>query len=65
MDAVSFGKMQAEVKQLREDVAELKQDVKMLLEIINKSKGGVWGIASATAFLSSAVTWVAANWSFK
>ena len=45
MDEVSareFGKLEAQVEALQEEVSSLRKDVKCLLEIANKSKGGFW-----------------------
>lgn len=45
MDEVSareFGKLEAQVEALQEEVTDLRKDVKCLLELANKSKGGFW-----------------------
>jgi hypothetical protein len=45
MDEVSareFGKLEAQVESLQEEVSDLRKDVKCLLELANKSKGGFW-----------------------
>jgi DNA anti-recombination protein RmuC len=45
MDEVSareFGKLEAQVEALQEEVSSLRKDVKCLLELANKSKGGFW-----------------------
>jgi DNA anti-recombination protein RmuC len=45
MDEVSareFGKLEAQVEALQEEVSDLRKDVKVLLELANKSKGGFW-----------------------
>ena len=45
MDEVSareFGKLEAKVEALQGEVASLRRDVKCLLELANKSKGGFW-----------------------
>jgi DNA anti-recombination protein RmuC len=45
MDEVSareFGKLEAQVEALQEEVSDLRGDVKKLLELANKSKGGFW-----------------------
>lgn len=49
IDPRDFGRLEAEVESLRTEVAALRQDVKTLLELANKSKGGFWvgmGVAS-------------------
>jgi len=45
MDEVSareFGKLEAQVESLQGEVSDLRKDVKCLLELANKSKGGFW-----------------------
>ena len=45
MDEVSareFGKLEAQVEALQGEVSDLRGDVKKLLELANKSKGGFW-----------------------
>jgi hypothetical protein len=45
MDEVSareFGKLEAQVEALQSEVSDLRGDVKTLLELANKSKGGFW-----------------------
>ena len=37
-----FGKLEAQVESLQAEVHELSKDVKALLELANKSKGGFW-----------------------
>ena len=45
MDDVSareFGRLEAQVEALQNEVHSLSRDVKCLLELANKSKGGFW-----------------------
>jgi DNA anti-recombination protein RmuC len=45
MDEVSareFGRLEAQVEALQNEVHSLSKDVKCLLELANKSKGGFW-----------------------
>ena len=42
IDAREFGKLEAQVEALQSEVHELSKDVKALLELANKSKGGFW-----------------------
>jgi DNA anti-recombination protein RmuC len=45
MDDVSareFGRLEAQVESLQNEVHTLSKDVKCLLELANKSKGGFW-----------------------
>jgi hypothetical protein len=50
IDARDFGKLEAQVELLQAEVTELGRDVKLLLELANKSKGGFWmGMAIASS----------------
>jgi hypothetical protein len=42
IDARDFGKIEAQVEALQIEVHQLANDVKSLLELANKSKGGFW-----------------------
>jgi len=51
IDPVQYGALTAQVSTLEAQVAELRADVKALLELANKSKGGFWmGMAVASSF---------------
>jgi hypothetical protein len=59
IDPRAFGRLEAEVQSLQSEVADLRADVKTLLELANKSKGGFWmGMAIASAF-GGLVTFIA------
>lgn len=50
IDPREFGKLEAQVTALQNEVHSLSKDVKCLLELANKSKGGFWmGMAIASA----------------
>jgi hypothetical protein len=42
IDARDFGRIEAQVEALQVEVHQLVNDVKSLLELANKSKGGFW-----------------------
>ena len=45
-----FGQLEAQVEALQKEVHQLSKDVKALLELANKSKGGFWtGMMIASA----------------
>jgi hypothetical protein len=50
IDARDFGKLEAQVEALQSEVHTLSKDVKELLELANKGKGGFWmGMTIASA----------------
>jgi hypothetical protein len=50
IDARDFGKLEAQVEALQSEVHSLSKDVKELLELANKGKGGFWmGMMIASA----------------
>ena len=62
IDARDFGRLEAQVEALQVEVHQLANDVKSLLELANKSKGGFWmGMVIASA-LSGVVSFFAARW---
>lgn len=63
--AIAYGKMQAEVSQLKTDVAELKQDVRELLELANRSKGSLWAGMTIASMFGALVSVILSHWPFK
>ena len=61
MDQLQFGKLQAEVEQLKADMGTLKNDVKELLALANKSKGGFWMGMTIASGIGGFVSWVASH----
>ena len=62
IDARDFGRIEAQVEALQAEVHQLANDVKSLLELANKSKGGFWmGMVIASA-LSGVVSFFASRW---
>ena len=54
IDARDFGKLEAQVEALQKEMHLLSADVKSLLELANKGKGGFWSgmmVASAVGGL--------------
>ncbi len=50
IDPREFGRLESEVKSLSDQVTALQADVKSLLELAHRSKGGLWvGMAVASA----------------
>jgi hypothetical protein len=53
IDLVKYGVMWAKVEAMEAEVSELRKDVKTLLELANKSKGGFWmGMVIASSISS-------------
>ena len=51
IDPVKFGVTWQKVESMEYEVAELRKDVKQLLELANKGRGGFWaGMAVVSAF---------------
>jgi len=59
MDEVSareFGRLEAQVEALQTEVHSLSKDVKCLLELANKSKGGFWMGMTIASFVGGGIT---------
>lgn len=62
IDPIQYGKLIAQVQNLQDKVENLETDIKTLLELANKSKGGFWaGMAIASA-IGGFVTFIANHW---
>jgi len=59
IDARDFGKLEAQVEALQKEMHTLSQDVKALLELANKGKGGFWMGMTIASFMGGIVTFVA------
>ncbi len=57
--------MEAEVTSLRNQVTAMQTDIRTLLEMANKSKGGLWAGMTMASMLGGAVSWVATHWGSK
>jgi len=55
IDPVKFGVTWQKVENMEYEVAELRKDVKQLLELANKGRGGLWAgmmvISAVSAFI--------------
>ena len=58
IDARDFGKLEAQVESLQSEVHQLAQDVKALLELANKSKGGFWMGMTIASMAGGFITFV-------
>jgi hypothetical protein len=59
IDPREFGKLEAQVEALQLEVHGLRQDIKLLLEMANKSKGGMFAGMAIASFIGGLVTFVA------
>lgn len=57
VDPVEFGRLQADVHTLKADMADLKGDVKSLLELANQGKGGLWMFRTAYVAAGGLLVW--------
>lgn len=58
IDPVKFGLLIGQVKTLEAQVDDLQKDVKTLLALANKSKGGLWAGMTLASFFGGIVSWV-------
>jgi hypothetical protein len=65
IDPREFGKLEAQVEALQKEVHGLRDDVKQLLEMANKSKGGFWVGMSIASAVGGVMTFVADRLFFK
>jgi hypothetical protein len=65
IDPREFGRLEAEVTSLRNQVTAMQTDIRTLLEMANKSKGGLWAGMTIASMLGGAVSWVATHWGGK
>ena len=62
IDPFEYGKLTAQVSALQDKVDSMETDIKSLLELANKSKGGFWaGMAIASA-IGGFITFVTNHW---
>jgi len=59
IDARDFGKLEAQVEALQKEMHQLSSDVKALLELANKGKGGFWMGMTIASFMGGIITFIA------
>ena len=62
IDPVQYGKLIAQVDNLTNKVDSMDADIKELLALANKSRGGFWMGLAITSALSGFVAWFVATW---
>jgi len=65
IDPREFGKLEAQVEALQNEVHAMRSDIKQLLEMANKSKGGFWVGMSIASTVGGVMTFVADRLFFK
>ena len=55
IDPVKIGVMWQKMETMEKEVSELRDDVKALLELANKSKGGLWAGMAIVSAISSLI----------
>lgn len=65
IDPREFGKLEAQVEALQKEVHALRDDVRLLLEMANKSKGGFWVGMAVVSAVSGVITFIADRLFFK
>jgi phosphomevalonate kinase len=61
IDPVRYGAMWQRVQDMDKKIDKMERQIDQLLELANKSKGGLWaGMAIASA-IGGAITWVAGH----
>jgi DNA anti-recombination protein RmuC len=58
IDARDFGRLEAQVESLQFEVHQLAKDVKSLLELANKSKGGFWMGMTIASIIGGFITFI-------
>jgi len=61
-DPVEYGKLIRAVEQMETEMSEMKKDLKELVELANKSRGGFWVMMGFAGMVSSVFTWVIRDW---
>lgn len=58
IDPREFGRLEGEVKSLLVQVAALQVDVKTLLELANRGRGGLWAGMTIASAIGAAGMWL-------
>jgi hypothetical protein len=59
IDPREFGKLEAQVASLQAEVSALREDIKALLEMANKSKGGMFVGMAIASVIGGVVSFIA------
>lgn len=61
INPIHYGQLTAKVEHLEATVTELNKDIKTLLELANKSKGGLWVGMTLASFFGGFVMFILTN----
>lgn len=61
IDPIEYGKLIAKVEILTTKVESMDQDIKQLLELANKSKGGFWMGMTIASGVGGLIAWIASH----
>ena len=62
IDPVQYGRLIAQVENLTNKVDSMDGDIKELLALANKSKGGFWMGMTIASMAGGFITWVISHW---
>ena len=62
IDPIQYGRLIAQVDNLTSKVDSMDNDIKELLALANKSKGGFWMGMTIASMAGGFITWVASHW---
>jgi len=62
IDPYEIGRLTAEVQQLKEQQSAMEKDLKELLALANKSKGGFWVGMTIASFIGGIVAFMLRGW---
>lgn len=62
IDPVKYGVMWQKVITMEEEVSELRKDVRELLELANRGRGGLWAGMAIVSAASSIIGYITHNW---
>ena len=55
---IEFGRMQADVHTLKQQMEEVRDDLKLLLEMANKGQGGLWMFRTMYVAAGGLLAWL-------
>ena len=62
INPIEFGKMKEQIEQLQKGQDELRKDMKEMLALANKSKGGFWMGMGIASFFGGLISIAIRNW---